>query len=98
MWDQPPPVCRRKCGKLHTFCTIILVLNSPTAFCPDLSDPVNGVVSQTGNSAGDTGSYTCNDGFDLVGAPLLTCQEDGMWDEPPPECQSIAGRLIRTHS
>ena len=45
----------------------------------------------TGNSAGDTATYTCNDGFELNGEDVLNCQADGTWDNPPPTCESTEG-------
>ena len=62
-----------------------------TALCPDLANPTNGVVTLSGNSAGDTATYMCNGRFELVGVPVLNCQDDGTWDNPPPVCQSIEG-------
>ena len=35
--------------------------------------------------------YMCNSRFELVGVPVLICLDDGTWDNPPPECQSIEG-------
>ena len=61
--------------------------------CPDLTDPADGMVNQMGTSPGDTATYSCNDGFELVGAAVLTCQSTGMWDNPPPVCQGTAGRI-----
>ena len=58
-----------------------------TALCPDQSNPANGVVSQSGNSEGDTATYTCNDGYELVGSETLNCQSDGNWDDVPPVCR-----------
>ncbi|CAI8054234.1 CUB and sushi domain-containing protein 1, partial [Geodia barretti] len=61
-----------------------------TPLCPDASNPANGVVSQSGNSEGDTATFACNDGYELVGAPVLTCQDDGTWDNSPPaSCLSL---------
>ena len=57
-----------------------------TALCPDLSDPANGTVTQFGNSAGYNATYVCDEGYELVGAPVLNCQGDGTWDNPPPTC------------
>ena len=31
-------------------------------------------------------TYHCNEGFDVVGSNILTCQSDGTWDTPPPRC------------
>ena len=57
------------------------------ALCPTLGNPANGMVALSGTSVGDTAAYTCNDGFELVGAPLLNCQADGTWDDSPPMCR-----------
>ena len=57
-----------------------------TALCPDLGDPDNGMVTQFGNSAGDNATYVCDEEYELVGAPVLNCQSNGMWDNPPPTC------------
>ena len=42
------------------------------------------MVSQSGKSEGDTATYTCNDGYEVIGAPVLNCQDDGTWDDSPP--------------
>ena len=59
---------------------------SSLALCPDLVDPVNGTVMMTGNSVGDTATYSCDDGFALSGVIMVTCQDDGQWSDPPPTC------------
>ena len=58
-----------------------------TALCPDLSDPANGMVTVMGTSVGDTASYTCNDGFELIGSMSVTCTNDGTWSDEPPMCR-----------
>ncbi|XP_057355961.1 CUB and sushi domain-containing protein 2 isoform X3 [Manis pentadactyla] len=35
---------------------------------------------------GTTVSYQCNHGFYLLGSPVLSCQGDGTWDRPRPQC------------
>ena len=57
--------------------------------CPDLTDPANGMVVMAGSSVGDTATYSCNSGFELVGIQTVTCQADGMWSDPPPTCEPI---------
>ena len=64
------------------------------ALCPELPDPANGMVTLTGTSVADTATYTCNAGFQLAGAPVLTCQGGGTWDNPLPRCQSLAGMKL----
>ena len=66
------------------------------AECPDLTDPANGVVVMTGNSVGDTATFTCNSGFELVGAATVTCQDDRQWTDLPSACQIVIG--MRTSS
>ena len=43
--------------------------------CPQLSDIPFGSVSQTGRQVGDTATYTCNTGYELVGPPVRTCTQ-----------------------
>ena len=54
--------------------------------CPNLADPANGAVMVEGMNPGDTATYTCNSGFELVGADTLTCGSDGMWSPDLPVC------------
>ena len=57
------------------------------ALCPDLSTPANGMVTVMGTSVGDTASYTCNDGYELIGSMSVTCTSDGTWSDEPPMCR-----------
>nr|XP_060465550.1 sushi, von Willebrand factor type A, EGF and pentraxin domain-containing protein 1 [Panthera onca] len=34
-------------------------------------------------------SYTCNPGYELLGNPILICQEDGTWNGSAPSCISV---------
>ena len=36
---------------------------------------MNGTVTFTGNSVGDTATYTCNSGFELIGTATATCTQ-----------------------
>ena len=60
---------------------------SQAAVCPTLGNPTNGVAGLSGTSVGDTATYTCDSGYELVGLPVLTCQDDGTWDNSPPICR-----------
>ena len=55
--------------------------------CDDLIAPANGDVNQPGNSVGTVASYTCNDGFQLIGDKTRTCQKDGEWSGADPVCK-----------
>ena len=61
------------------------------ALCPDPLDIDNGTVTFTGNSVGDTATYTCNSGFGLIGGATTTCTEVDMnsaaFQPAPPSCR-----------
>ena len=59
--------------------------------CPELDNPANGMVSVSDRTPGSVANYTCNAGFTVVGAPLLTCLPNGMWDNAPPTCELDTG-------
>ncbi|XP_039692963.1 CUB and sushi domain-containing protein 2 isoform X4 [Pteropus medius] len=46
--------------------------------------------SPHGFSYGTTVSYQCNHGFYLLGTPVLSCQGDGTWDRPRPQCLLVS--------
>ncbi|XP_061268604.1 CUB and sushi domain-containing protein 2 isoform X3 [Bos javanicus] len=41
-------------------------------------------------SYGTTVSYQCTHGFYLLGTPVLSCQGDGTWDRPRPQCLLVS--------
>ncbi|ELW48605.1 CUB and sushi domain-containing protein 3, partial [Tupaia chinensis] len=43
-----------------------------------------------GFSFGTTVSYQCSHGFYLLGTPVLSCQGDGTWDRPRPQCLLVS--------
>ena len=45
------------------------------ALCSDPVDILNGIITFTGNSVGDTATYTCNLGFELIGEATTTCSQ-----------------------
>ena len=58
--------------------------------CGTLNDPVNGHVSHTaGTTFGQTVTYTCTTGYNLVGDNTRTCQAAGVWSGSGPTCQSV---------
>ena len=54
---------------------------------------MNGMRTFTGNSVGDTATYSCDLGYELIGSPTTTCTAaaDGNSASfppvPPPECR-----------
>ena len=72
----------------------------PTAECPVLSAPAFGSVSITGRRPGDTATYRCNTGFELIGPDTRVCGETdpGMadWDGEEPICRRMFPSLSLT--
>ena len=48
-------------------------ISCSAALCPDPVDIVDGGVTFTGNSVGDTAAYSCNSGFELIEGATTTC-------------------------
>ncbi|KAI8496832.1 Leucine-rich repeat-containing protein 15 [Branchiostoma belcheri] len=59
--------------------------------CDNTTEITNGLVNATdGYCFGNDISFSCNPGYELVGTPLTTCQEDGSWSREIPTCQPHA--------
>ena len=57
--------------------------------CGSLTDPGNGSVTLTvGTTSGQTATYSCNTGYNLVGDSTRTCQA-GDWSGSEPTCQGM---------
>ena len=69
-----------------------------TGMCPVLTVD-GGNVTVTGQFRGDTATYTCNSGFELLdltpGSNMRTCQTDGTWTVPEPQC---LGNFYHVHA
>ena len=66
---------------VHVFLTLIVV------DCGALTNPANGQVTHpTGTTFGQTATYSCNTGYNLVGDSARTCQATGMWSGSVPTC------------
>ena len=67
----------------YTFCS--------AALCPDPADIVNGMVTVAGNSVGDTTTYSCNPGFELIGSATAICMQvdanSAVFSSAPPVCR-----------
>ena len=59
--------------------------------CGSLTDPANGQVNHTaGTTFGQTATYSCNTGYNLVGDSTRTCQSEGEWSGSAPTCQGMS--------
>ena len=58
--------------------------------CSTLTDPANGQVSHTaGTTFGQTATYTCDTGYNLVGDNTRICQATRVWSGSAPTCQGM---------
>ncbi|GAB0199455.1 CUB and sushi domain-containing protein 3 [Grus japonensis] len=58
--------------------------------CPDPEPFANGVVRGAGYNVGQSISFECLPGYQLIGHPVLTCQHgtNRNWDHPLPRCEA----------
>ena len=57
--------------------------------CPTLSNPENGQVTVNTRTVGNVATYTCNNGYNLTGASMRTCTQNGVigqWTPEEPTC------------
>ena len=65
-------------------------LLSTAVDCGTLINPANGRVSYSGRTTfGQTATYSCNAGYNLVGGNTRTCQATGVWSGSAPTCQCM---------
>ena len=58
--------------------------------CSTLTDPADGQVSHTaGTTFGQTATYSCDIGYNLVGDSNQTCRATGVWSGCAPTCQGM---------
>uniref|UniRef100_A0A3B3ZDW5 Beta-2-glycoprotein 1 n=1 Tax=Periophthalmus magnuspinnatus TaxID=409849 RepID=A0A3B3ZDW5_9GOBI len=58
--------------------------------CPHPDPPVNGQLHYEDTLYENTVNYTCNDGFNLVGARSASCLIDGRWSAEQPLCEPVS--------
>ena len=85
---QAHPVRLCHAGNLicvHNYVSFLLTAMN----CDNLTDPTNGQVNHTaGTTLGQTATYSCNTGYNLVGGSIRTCQAMG-WSGSAPTCQRM---------
>ena len=73
---------------LHRTATHDILILLASVDCGTLTNPANGQVSHTtGTTLGQTATYSCNPGYNLVGGGTRTCQDTGVWSGSAPTCQ-----------
>ena len=79
------------CHDLVVLESYLILLILTAVDCGSLTDPANGGVNHTaGTSLGQTATYSCNTGYNLVGDSTRTCQATGEWSGSEPTCEGIA--------
>lgn len=48
---------------------------------------MNGLVIFNGTAFASEAKYVCNEGFELNGSSIRTCQPDEQWSESEPTCE-----------
>uniref|UniRef100_A0A8C9LA03 CUB and Sushi multiple domains 2 n=1 Tax=Pavo cristatus TaxID=9049 RepID=A0A8C9LA03_PAVCR len=68
--------------------------------CPDPEPFANGVVRGAGYNVGQSISFECLPGYQLIGHPVLTCQHgtNRNWDHPLPRCEVPCGGNVTTQN
>ena len=66
-----------------TLVHFIITLTICFIVCDSLSNPAGGAVSITCSTA----TYSCNNGYNLIGNDTMTCQSNGYWSGQPPICE-----------
>ena len=95
LWDGAEPNCMCKCFFCHILnFKVTVIISFPAVInCGGLTDPEDGQVTFTPGVVItiDTGldavaAYTCDQGYDLVGDEIRTCQANGQWTLTEPIC------------
>ena len=88
-WSGQPPTCRRElyielvCCVDTDICLLII-----TGLCDALRSPANGQVSVPNLPVeGVTASFSCDTGYELIGADTSMCLSSGQWSAQTPTCQ-----------
>ena len=73
-----------RCRNLHYVFLILTAVD-----CGNLTHPANGSVNHTAGTFGQTATYICNTGYNLVGDSIRTCQATGNWSGSVPTCEGM---------
>ena len=82
-----------KCDALSGAHNMYGLFHYVVIICGDLPDPADGqltftpgVVESVDTGLGAVATYTCTEGYRLVGDAIRTCQETGQWNGAEPTC------------
>ncbi|XP_033098555.1 CUB and sushi domain-containing protein 3-like [Anneissia japonica] len=57
--------------------------------CGDPGTPTNGGKNGSDETYGSTVTYVCDNGYNLIGTAMVTCQSNGTWSNSTPTCQIV---------
>ncbi|XP_078664120.1 complement receptor type 1-like [Branchiostoma floridae x Branchiostoma belcheri] len=63
--------------------------------CPYLRAPINGAMSSGNSLYRDVVYFTCEVGYELVGATRIMCQPDGTWSDEVPTCAGVKCPILK---
>lgn len=92
-WSGRQPTCIGKqpsslsCSRIEKSFTVSFLLKAVT--CSNLQAPANGVIDIPSLEFNGVATYSCNNGYNLVGVATRTCQASGSWSGIPPYCEGI---------
>ena len=71
-------------------CLVILGISvdNSVVVCGSLDSPENGLITINNITLGSIATYSCNEGYNIMGNEVRTCQENGSWSGEDPVCQS----------
>ncbi len=75
-WSKSSPICNRKRCTDPTVAHGIIMGNR--------------IQVQEGYGFGDSAKFSCEEGFELLGAEEIICQPNGTWSSPFPECRVLS--------
>ena len=74
--------------KITAFIDMEIVIEYFFADCSNLTAPSNGQVSLISTAPGSLATYTCDNGYMLIGDANRQCQIDRTWSQQEPVCES----------
>ena len=67
---------------------LLLSCSAAPLQCSSPGNIQNGMVTFTGTFVGDTATYSCDAGFELIGGAITTCtQMNAAFEPAPPSCR-----------